>query len=58
MIPPGGVVSDTAVDTDVVGESGKWRLDVALEQSGVAEPLATTSASVQLNPMRASPGGS
>ena len=53
VIPPGGVVSDTAVDTDVVGESGKWRLDVVLEQYGVAEPLATTSVLVQLNPMRA-----
>ena len=59
VIPPGGVVSDTAVDTDVVGESGRWRLDVVLEQSGVAEPLATQSETIQLNPMRAaSPEGS
>jgi hypothetical protein len=51
VIPPGAVVSDTAVDTDVVGESGRWRLDVFLEQNGVAEPLAKASVRVQLNPM-------
>lgn len=56
VIPPGGVVADTAVDTDIVGVSGRWRLDVVLEQSGVAEPLATTSVQVQLNPMRAAAG--
>jgi len=55
VIPPGGVVRDTAVDTEVVGESGRWLLEVLLVQQGVAEPLARRSVRVQLNPMRDRP---
>jgi hypothetical protein len=51
-VPPGATVETGMMITPPSGEPGTWRIDVQLEQDGLAEPLARTTRSVVVLPPR------
>ena len=47
-VPAGATVDATALVTPPVGEFGPWRLDLMLQQDGLAAPLAVASRTIEL----------